>query len=123
MIPEEIPFVPDLDRQILEILDKREGKLNMKEWHTCETTHCRAGWAIVLAGEKGRALEDAYGTSLAGALIYARAYPDLPVPDFGASEEEALEDMRARAARGESGLLPSLDGDHPVVPASPEPSL
>jgi len=41
--------------------------LNMKVWyHTCETTHCIAGWAIHLAGEEGKALEEKHGTYLAG---------------------------------------------------------
>ena len=100
-LPEDIPLVLHLDRQILEILHNQKGDLNMRDWHTCETTHCRAGWAIVLGGEKGKELEKKYGPSVAGALIYARAYPDLPVPDFLASNEQALKDMRARAARGE----------------------
>ena len=29
------------------------GKLDMSTWHRCGTTHCRAGWAITLAGAAG----------------------------------------------------------------------
>ncbi len=66
----------------------------MKSWHTCATTHCRAGWAITIAGEEGRFLESTYGPSAAGALIYAASRPNMPVPDFHCSDEEAMEDLR-----------------------------
>ena len=69
----------------------------MDRWHTCETTHCRAGWAIALAGDAGAALEKTLGSGGAGALIYAKAYPDLRIPNFYTSNELALEDIRSRA--------------------------
>jgi hypothetical protein len=67
----------------------------MEAWHTCQTTHCRAGWAIHLAGEAGATLEDYYGSAAAGALIYhaSAGY----IPDFYASNEDALDDMKAHA--------------------------
>ena len=43
--------------------------LNMDTWHTCETTHCIAGWAIHQAGEPGRILEALHGPALAGRLL------------------------------------------------------
>lgn len=43
-----------------------ERALNMLDWHTCETTHCIAGWAIQLAGDQGKALEDKFGSHIAG---------------------------------------------------------
>jgi hypothetical protein len=70
----------------------------MKKWHVCQTTHCRAGWAIHLCGDAGYALEKAVGSSAAGALIYAKSRPDKPIPNFTASDEDALADMRACAA-------------------------
>jgi hypothetical protein len=91
-----------LDGQILKILKNKKGDLDMGHWHGpkgfCGTTHCRAGWAVHLAGEFGRALEWSLGSSAAGALLYARAYPDLPIPNFTASNKEALQDIEARAA-------------------------
>ena len=69
----------------------------MSGWHLCGTTHCRAGWAIHLAGAAGYALEDRIGSSAAGALIYAASRPELPVPDFFASDEDALADLREHA--------------------------
>lgn len=71
-----------------------EGALNMGDWHTCETTHCRAGWVTHLAGEGGKVLEFAFGTPAAAAMIYMASDPYLTkVPDFYASNEDALEDM------------------------------
>jgi len=43
--------------------------LEMDTWHTCETTHCIAGWAIHQAGEPGRILEALHGPALAGRLL------------------------------------------------------
>ena len=50
------------------------NSLDMSTWHTCETTHCIAGWAIQLAGKRGAALEKEYGSQFAGlALLGAEA--------------------------------------------------
>jgi hypothetical protein len=77
------------------------GALDMRHWHRdgyCGTTHCRAGWAVVLAGEGGRVLEGVMGTNAAAALIYKASDPDLErVPNWLASNEAAMEDMRAMA--------------------------
>ena len=70
----------------------------MREWHTCETTHCRAGWVTVLAGEGGKALEDTYGTAAAAALIYQASDPTLErIPDFYTTNDEAMADMKRLA--------------------------
>jgi hypothetical protein len=92
---DDVPFVPRLDVQILELLNSGHGKLDMGFWHTCATTHCRAGWAVTLAGEAGRELETKIGTAAAGALIYHRSTGR--VPNFYASNEDALADIVACA--------------------------
>ena len=94
----EIPLLPNIDAAILEAVEKDGNKLDMGSWHTCQTTHCRAGWAIHLCGDAGYALEKAIGSSAAGALIYAKSRPDKLVPNFNASDEDAMADMRACAA-------------------------
>ena len=43
--------------------------LEMETWHTCETTHCMAGWAIHLAGEPGKIMEKMLGPELTGLLL------------------------------------------------------
>ncbi len=91
------PVIPNIDAAILaEIV--AGGVIDMDRWHTCETTHCRAGWAIHLADEAGAALERRYGANGAGALIYAASRPNNRVPNWFASAEEALADLRASAA-------------------------
>jgi len=97
-----VPKIKNLDGKILAAI-KTGGELDMSHWHGpednwCGTTHCRAGWAIHEAGKKGRVLENAVGCAAAGALIYAKAYPDLPVPDFYCGYETALKDIKKRAA-------------------------
>ena len=89
-----VPVVPRLHQQILSALDGG-GSLNMAEWHTCETTHCRAGWAVHLAGEAGKALEQKIGSYAAGAFITIASCPWMErVPDFYATNEDAMADIR-----------------------------
>jgi uncharacterized protein YjbI with pentapeptide repeats len=72
--------------------------LNMGNVHTCETTHCRAGWVVTLAGEAGAAMEYCLGWSAAAALIYLKSDPKMEkIPDFYASNEDALADMKRLA--------------------------
>ena len=87
------PTVKAIDRHILAAVQADGGAMPMDTWHTCETQHCRAGWAITLAGEAGRSLEDTLGSCAAGALIYAASRPDKPVPDFYATDADALADL------------------------------
>lgn len=70
----------------------------MGSWHTCETTHCRAGWVVTLAGEAGAAMEFCMGTPAAAALIYLKSDPKLEkIPDFYTNNETALTDMKRLA--------------------------
>ena len=71
----------------------------MDAWHTCDTTHCRAGWVVTLAGEAGRQLEKATSTLFAAMQIYkASGYPISPVR-FYDDNETALADMRRLAEK------------------------
>jgi hypothetical protein len=93
----DAPVIPDIHRAIYAAAS-RKGALDMSAWHTCSTTHCRAGWAVALAGDAGRALEAATrGTANAAYLIYAASDPARPVVDFYASDADALADMKQRA--------------------------
>ena len=94
------PIIQNIDATILEAV-KREGcHLEMEHWHTCDTTHCRAGWAIHLAGPAGKILEEEWGSCVAGALIYNASRPGKLVPNFYATTEDALADLEA-CAKGE----------------------
>ena len=94
----EIPVVPDLDRLVAEAVGARGERLDMQRWHNgCGTTHCRAGWAITLAGDAGKALEQRVGPSVAGALIYF-ASTGRPPPNFFADDADALADIKRCAA-------------------------
>ncbi len=88
-----VPVIPNIDAAILEAVKGAGCSLDMGSWHTCETTHCRAGWAITLAGPVGKTLEEIWGPSVAGALIYNASRPGKPVPNFHASNEDAMCDM------------------------------
>lgn len=91
-----IPVVPNIDATILAKIEGEDkmGELNMYDWH-CDTTHCRAGWAIHLAGAQGYALEACVGSSVAGALIYHKSAGY--VPNFYDSTKSALADIKAHA--------------------------
>ncbi len=92
----DVPVVEGLDGKILNAVTAGGGKLDMGGWHTCQTTHCRAGWAIHLAGEAGYKLEAEVGPQRAGTMIYRASTGR--VPHFFATTERALEDIKACAA-------------------------
>ena len=92
----DVPVVERLDTLILDAVTKGGGKLEMGSWHTCETTHCRAGWAIHLAGKPGYDLESKHGSRIAGAMIYRASTGR--APHFFASNVDAMADIERCAA-------------------------
>jgi hypothetical protein len=89
----EVPVVESLDARILDAISQPGAALAMGDWHTCETTHCRAGWAIHLAGKAGYELEAKLGDpALAGRAIYRASTGRSP--HFYATNERALADIR-----------------------------
>ena len=83
--PTVTPY-PQLVEKIAEQVDAHEGCLSMRRWHTCDTVHCLAGWAVTLH-EDGKKLEDEIGTSAAAALIFHASCGE--VPDFYSDEKTA----------------------------------
>ena len=78
----------------------------MGNWHSCDTTHCRAGWAVHLAGEAGRALEAFHDTPLAAYLIYKASSPvKVSFPRFYENNDTALADMKRCAEEEAQGTL------------------
>jgi len=93
----DAPIIPNIHQQVYEAASQ-PGALNMSDWHLCETTHCRAGWVVALAGDKGKALEDEIGTPAAATLIYLASDPTLEkLPSFYCGNDEAMADMKRLA--------------------------
>jgi uncharacterized protein YjbI with pentapeptide repeats len=66
-------FQPDpaLPRRVAEaIINGPDGpKVNMANWHSCQTVHCMGGWGIHLSGAAGYALEALIGSENAATLL------------------------------------------------------
>ena len=76
--------------------------LNMSDWHTCDTTHCRAGWVVFLSGEDGKKLEAKTSTLFAAMQIY-KASSNIKVSPtrFFEDNKKAMSDME-RCAKEEA---------------------
>ncbi len=86
----------------MEAVTSTEESLDMSTWHSCETTHCRAGWVVQLAGEAGKKLEEQTSTLFAAQQIYYKSSPNIGVSPtrFYESNEVALKDIE-RCAKEE----------------------
>ncbi len=94
----EIPVVKGIHSKILAAASKPEG-LDMASFHACETTHCRAGWAIHLAGKAGYELEKITGPVFAAMMIYdASSEVKVSPVRFFEDDEMAMKDMQRCAA-------------------------
>jgi hypothetical protein len=69
----------------------------MSTWHTCSTTHCRAGWVVTLAGEAGKKLEERFNTEFAAMQIYKASGYRINPARFYDSNEAAMADMKRLA--------------------------
>jgi len=96
----EVPVVENLDARILESVTTGGGELDMGNWHACDTTHCRGGWAIHHAGKAGYELQNKVGVERAARMIYLASTGR--APHFYATNERALEDIKRCA--GEEAL-------------------
>jgi hypothetical protein len=90
-----VPVIENIHQKVYEAASQPKA-LDMSDWHTCETTHCRAGWVEILAGEAGRELAKKTSTLFASMQIYHKSSPDIKVPPtrFFESNEKAMEDMK-----------------------------
>lgn len=93
-----IPVVANLHQRIYEAASA-PGALEMGTWHTCDKTHCRAGWTVTLAGEAGRKLESFFNTELAAMMIYDASCPGFKINParFFDDNDVALADMKKLA--------------------------
>ncbi len=104
-----MPVIENIHQRVLAAVTATPGALDMSTWHTCATTHCRAGWVVTLAGDAGTALEAFHNTALAAALIYRASSPDLRVSmaRFYETDEQAMADLERMAALEAQGAAPS----------------
>lgn len=70
----KVPIIEGIHKKVLDAVSNT-GSLDMSRWHSCETTHCRAGWVVTLAGEEGKKLEDKTTTAFAAMQIYHASSP------------------------------------------------
>jgi hypothetical protein len=98
-----VPKIPNIHQTIYAAASQPHA-LDMSTWHgesACGTTHCRAGLVVALAGDGGKALEWAMGTSTAATLIYLASDPDRwqkeRLPNFYCMNDDALADMKRMA--------------------------
>jgi hypothetical protein len=92
------PVIQDIHKKVYEAVSVPKA-LNMDNWHTCETTHCRAGWVVHLAGEEGYALEKFFNTQLAAQLIYDASGYQINPGRFFDGNEDAMADMKRLAEK------------------------
>jgi hypothetical protein len=77
----------------------------MNDVHTCGTTHCRAGWAVHLAGEAGYELEKSTDWCFAAMQIFKASSTIKVAPArFYESYEVAMVDI-IRCANEEKALV------------------
>jgi hypothetical protein len=84
------------------VLADPDKALKMESWHTCDTTHCLAGWAIHLSGAAGYALQAATSPSVAGLMLA----PSL-APYFYGSNATAIQVCRDIVAEAEVEAAPT----------------
>jgi hypothetical protein len=118
----KVPVVPDLFGRILERVEAAPNEFYMSSWHSkdalldgtysCGTTHCIAGWVVVVAGDQGRELERVLTEDTAAAADLICQQSTLgEIPNFYAGRDAALKQLR-KFARREADVLASqaLDG-------------
>jgi hypothetical protein len=92
-----IPKIENIHSKVLAAVSMPNA-LDMSTWHTCGTTHCRAGWIVTMAGDAGAKLEAFHNTELAAALIYRESSPHkVSAARFYDKNEEAMADMKRMA--------------------------
>mgnify|MGYP006949698088 FL=1 len=94
-----VPIIENIDAAVYAAASQVDA-LDMGNWHSCETTHCRAGWVVHLAGDAGYALEARFNTELAAMLIYRESGSPINPARFYDGNSAAMEDMRRRAEVG-----------------------
>ena len=89
------PIVENIHQKVYDAANAPDA-LDMNTFHSCGTKHCRAGWALHLAGEQGYKLEAHTDSVFAAMMIFKTSSPNVPVSPVRFFEDNAtaLEDMR-----------------------------
>jgi len=96
--PPPVPVIPKIHQAVYAAAASAPAALDMKTWHTCENTHCWAGWVVTLAGDDGKKLERFFDTPLAAMKILDASSPLRVSPvRFFETNDEALRHMKELA--------------------------
>jgi len=89
------PKIKNIHKAVLEAASNKDA-LEMGKWHICDTTHCRAGWVVTLAGEEGKKLEKFFNSTLIAAMKIYNESSTIKVgaTRFFESNEVAMADMK-----------------------------
>jgi hypothetical protein len=88
-----VPKIENIHQKVLEAVSRPDA-FDMGAWHTCETTHCRGGWVVALAGEAGKVLEERTTTLFAAMQIYKASSTVRVSPTrFFETNEVAMKDI------------------------------
>ena len=69
-----MPVIENIHQKVFEAVQE-PGALEMGDWHICDTTHCRAGWVVHLAGKAGYKLQEQSSCEFAAMMIYKESSP------------------------------------------------
>lgn len=95
--PPPIPTIENI-HQTVYAAASRPQSLAMDRWHTCDNTHCWAGWVVALAGNEGKKLEQFFDTPLAAMKILdASSALRVSLIRFFETNDEALRHMKELA--------------------------
>jgi hypothetical protein len=100
-----IPRIENIHRAVYAAVSQPNA-LEMSNVHTCETTHCRAGWVVTLCGQAGQALERFHNWELAAMLIYRESGYHINPARFYDGNAEALADMKRLAEEEAAAAIP-----------------
>jgi hypothetical protein len=90
----DIPKIDNINTYVLSLISQKGCKLEMGLWHTCDTSHCIAGWI----GTQYPELEKKYGTETFGYMVYINS-SSLPIPNFHEMDDEkALNNLKELAS-------------------------
>jgi hypothetical protein len=104
-----VPIIENIHQKVYEVASNPKA-LDMSTFHTCEKTHCRAGWVITLAGKEGSGLEAFFDPVVAAMKIYdaSSTLPKVSPVRFFEDNEAALADMKRMAELEKAQSVPEV---------------